>query len=456
MTAPDSPDRGPLDPARLAEAGIRTVVIATPDLAGQLVGKRVPASSFARVAEEGVQVSTAVFALDIRQSTTLIEKNVFPLAGLHNGIPDVTLRPDLGTLRRAAWLDGVAICLGDLWDPRTEEYLALSPREILRRQIELLAERGLRAQVGTELEFYLFLGEPRTLRDARYRDLRPSLSGPAALLTAEANAYEPFFQKLRDDLDASDIEVEAAHPELGPGQWEMTFRYGDPLEIADRHALYKLAVRDAAAAAGMSATFMAKPLAGEEGSSCHIHVSLVDEAGEPVFWDDDAPDHISPVLRDAMAGVLEHLDELMAWYAPTVNASKRMRTVGRTWAIDNRTATVRMLGYRPGDRRFEFRAPGADANPYLALAGLLASIRAGLDARPALPPMIDGEHPGDTDSLTPWTLGLAVDAFTSSEVTRSEFGDDTVGHIGTLLRHEWEQFLATPSDWDLQRYFDRI
>src|SRR5699024_3638057 len=212
---------------------------------------------------------------------------------LHNGIPDATLRPDLQTLRQAAWLEGVAICMADPYVPGTDELLPISPRVQLQREIDRYLAIGLTPAAGTELEFYLYLNRPSDLRRNGFRGLEPSTAYPSDFGIQEGNGYEPFFQQLREDLDASGIEIEAAQSEHGLGQWELTFRYGEPMAMADQHALYKMAVKDSAAKAGMSATFMPAPVNGQPGSSSHIHLSLRGENGEYCSWDDQAPNNMS-------------------------------------------------------------------------------------------------------------------------------------------------------------------
>ncbi|QJY47751.1 glutamine synthetase family protein [Pseudonocardia broussonetiae] len=449
--------------AGLAEDEIHTVVVATPDLQGRLVGRRVPVEGFARVVEEGVDVCTCVFAWDLTQSLELVEANVFTLCGLHNGIPDFTLLPDLTTLRRAAWLDGIAFCFADAVDKATREPLPISPRQILKQQIERLGAVGLRALTGTELEFYLFLNAPRDLRRAGFRGLEPTTLVPSDFMIHEGNLHEPFFRALRRDLRDSRIEVEAAQSEWGSGQWEMTFRYGEPLEMADRHALYKLAVRDSAAAAGMSATFMAKPLnQGQPGSSCHVHVSMVDLDGRPTFWDPAEEHGIAGTMAQAIGGVLEHAPDLMAWYVPTVNAYRRVNSGdvagwGSTWGLDNRTTSVRVVGRHSHDLRFEFRLPGADTNPYLTLAGLLASARDGILGKTAPPPMTTGNgYAAPVDPAFPVDLGQAAARLRGSAFVADTVGEDQRDHMAVLAEHEWRAFMAHTGDWDLDRYFDRI
>ncbi|MET0451463.1 MAG: glutamine synthetase family protein [Mycobacterium sp.] len=452
-----------LDPDSLVERGYHTVVVASPDLQGRLVGRRVPAESFPRIVRQGVEVCTCVYAWDLDQDFSLIEKNVFPLCGMHNGLPDVTFKPDLTTLRTAAWLDGTAICLADPWDGKRQEFLPLSPRTILRQQIERFEALGLHPKMGTELEFYLFRNDPRELRKSGFQNLEPTTVVPADFMIHEGSIFEPFFRKLRKDLQDSGIDMEAAQSEWGTGQWEMTFRYGDPLEMADRHAIYKLAVRDSAVAAGLSVTFMAKPINdGQPGSSCHVHFSALDHSGAPAFWDEAAESGISDRMLHAIGGVLQEIPTFMAWYAPTVNSYRRANTSdaagwGRTWGMDNRTTSVRIVGQSAQDLRFEFRLAGADTNPYLTLSALLASARLGIDQGLVPPTMTAGNgYDSAIDPDLPLHLGDAAKAFAASGFASDEFGPAVVEHIRILLEHEWTTFMRTVSDWDLKRYFDRI
>ena len=451
-----------LRPDELAANGITTVIIATPDLQGRLVGRRIPISGFERVIERGVEICTCAWAWDIDQTSDLIDAGVFKLCSMHNGVPDVTLKPDLSTLRRAAWLDGVAICLADPVDLHTAEPMSISPRVILRQELQRYHEAGFVPQAGTELEFYLFLNEPRALRKQGFRDLEPTTSTPSDFLLHEGNNYEGFFQKLRGDLEASGIEMEAAQSEWGTGQWEMTFVYGDPLEMADRHALYKLAVRDSAAAAGMSVTFMARPLNGQPGSSCHIHFSLLDQAHNSLFWDDEGQYRMSKTMRSAIGGALEHASSFMTWYAPTINSYRRTNSRdvaghGRTWGHENRSVTARVVGTRQSDLRFEFRLPGADTNPYLALSGLLASARDGMQRKASPPEESRGNSYDDPmDEPMPANLAEAADAFAAAPIVAELIGAENQSHFAILARYEWKLYQASVSSWDLERYFDRI
>lgn len=436
-------------------SGIETVIVATPDLQGRLVGRRVWAEQFARVAEQGIDICLSVWSWDVAQSTELIDADRLELCGSHNGVPDATLIPDLSTLRRAAWLDATAICLADAIDPRTREPLPVAPRGILRAEVQRLKDAGYTASTGTELEFYLYRNDPRELRLGGFRDLEPTTLVPADFMIHEGNRYDAFFRSLRTRLEASAIPIEAAQNELGLGQWELTFPHTDPLAMADQHALYKLAVRDMAAAAGMSVTFMPKPRGDQPGSSCHMHASLRDLEGTPVFYDEAAPYRMSDTMRHAVAGVLGHAGDLAAWYAPTVNAYRRLAgdaVVGGSgaWGYDDRNAAVRVVGGSPSSLRLEMRLAGADANPYLALTALLSSARDGIE-RSA--PLAAEREPGFT---VPAHLGEATERFESSALVHRILSPSVRDHLTALSAHEWSEFLRSVSDWDLDRYFDRI
>lgn len=447
----------------LESAGITTVMVVTPDVAGRLAGRRVPVEIFLDIADHGLEICTCAWAWDVDQTFDLIDAGKLAVCSMDNGAPDVLLRPDLSTLRRAAWLDGVAVVFGDPEDPVTGEPLTLSPRVILKRQLAALKEKGLTPQVGTELEFYLFENNPRSLRKSGFREeLEPTTLYASDFMLQEGNTYEPFFQKLRADLKASGILVEAAQNEWGTGQWEMTFVYGEALEMADRHALYKMAVRDSATRAGMSVTFMAKPLADQAGSSCHVHTSFLDDAGAPVLWSETGEHHFSDTMRHAVAGVLEHLPEFMLWYVPTINGYVRSNSqdvagFGRTWGIANRSCSVRVVGHAPKSLRFEFRIPGADTNPYLTLSGIFASVVDGVTRELEPPAMSTGNaYNGDAGVQVATTLLEAARDFGASEFVTELLGEEDASHYRIMGEHEWNVAQTAVTDWQLRRYFDRI
>jgi glutamine synthetase len=437
-------------------AEIDTVIIAGVDMQGRLFGKRMSPRVFAAKATSGLQVCSCVFAWDIDQS---LEGLHVEFAGPHTGWHDFDLVPDLTTLRQAAWLDGTAIVLADCRDDAGGA-LAVSPRAVLQRQVEALAGLGLRAAVATELEFYLYRGSPAELRTAGYRDLTPTTLARADYAITEGNAMEPFFGDLRRALDASDIPVEVAQVEYGLGQWEINLEHADPVTMADRHVLFKQAVKDRAAQHGLTATFMPRPHTDDLGSSCHIHVSLWD-GDDAVFHDPLEPRAVSPALRHAIGGVLGHATDLMCWYAPTVNAYRRTSSQdfagnGLTWGFDNRTTSVRVVAGSPSAQRLEFRVPGSDVNPYLAVAGVLASVRLGIADATDPGPAHTGDAYAAAAGTLPATLAEAAERFGTSAFAVETFGPDVVAHYRAVAAYEWSQFLRSVTDWDRQRYLEGI
>lgn len=431
--------------------GFDTVVVATPDVQGRLLGRRLTVDAFRRAVDRGVDVCTAILAWDMVQDPTGMMGDL-TWTGFHNGWPDLRLVPDLATLRPAAWVPRTAVCLADAVEIADGTPVAVAPRSILRRQVDALATDGYTALTGTELELYLFLGTPEENRARGHAGLVPTTLQPADYSILAGDRHDGFFADLRRVLADSGIEAEAAQGEWGLGQWEMTLRAQDPVTMADHHALYKQAVRVLAAGHGLTATFMARPHTDQPGSSCHVHLSLWRD-GAAAFTDD-------AVLGAALAGVMERSPDLLAWYAPTVNSHKRLAQQdfagwGLTWGHDNRTTSFRVLGHDPDERRFESRLPSADVNPHLALAAVLASARDGLarGADPG-PPITGNAYEEAPEHELPRHLGEAVERFAASTWARATFGDDVVDHYAAHGRAEVTAWLTAVTDWERLRYLD--
>ena len=258
----------------LEPAGIATVIVTSADVSGRLVGKRFAPDVFRRHIEEGVALSSCVLGWDVDQWPGPQQAYTGHQTGWH----DVRLVPDLSTLRRAAWLDRTAICVADFVEMEDDDLVAVAPRTILRRQIEHVENAGFTPQVASELEFALYRGTYDDGRANGYETLRPTTLARADYTVQAGDRYEDFFAEVRDALTESEIGPWTSQVEWGLGQWEINLEYQRALEMADRHILFKLAVRDMAAAAGMAATFMPKPFGDTTGSSCHLHLSLVTRA----------------------------------------------------------------------------------------------------------------------------------------------------------------------------------
>ena len=438
--------------ADLQTGGYDTVVVATADAYGQLAGQRLPARRFVADPEAGVDLNAYLLTHDLGG-----EPQPVSFAGAHTGWASVRLQPELATLRPYPGAPGTAVCLADVVGAAGEP-VPVAPRTVLRRQVEAARRLGYEVALGSELEFYLYRGHPQETRRRRFRDLEPTSLTRVVYTVAGQAAEEPFLRGVRAAMEAAGISVAGCQAEFGLGQWEVTLQHAEALEMADRHLLYKAGVKELALRAELTATFMAKPVADDLGSSCHLHCSL--RAGaRPVFPDGPGSGRLSPIGQHFLGGVLGRLPELALCFAPFVNSYKRhgpgLVSGGAVcWGADNRTAAVRVIG--AGDSlRLELRYPGADANPYLAAAALIA---AGLDGiateRDPGPPIAGDADSRDDLAHTPASLSEALAAFEASAFAAAAFGEEVVAHYAALARAEWAAYLKTVTDWELLRAFE--
>ena len=438
---------------------IDTVIIAFSDHYGRLLGKRLDAEYFLdTAARDGTHACDYLLTTDMEMEPL----PGFDFANWERGYGDFHLAPDLATLRQASWLDATAIVICDLEDEAAHEPVAVAPRSILRRQLEAAAELGFSVNAASELEYYIFNDSYRQAHDKAYADLEPMGWYLEDYHLLQGSREESFTAAARRHLKLSGIPVESSKGEWGLGQHEINIRYADMLGMADRHALMKHCLKEIADAQGRSLTFMAKPFAGQAGSSCHIHLSLVKD-GENAFAGEEmlGPVAGSPLFRHFLGGWMAHLPDLMVMVAPTVNAYKRYEDMSWAptriaWSYDNRTAGFRVVGQ--GDSlRIECRVPGADCNPYLAYAAALASGLDGIRNKIEPPPIFDGDiYAARHLPPVPSTLEAATDNFAASPFARLAFGDDMVAHYSHFYRMEAESYRNAVTDWERKRYFERI
>jgi glutamine synthetase len=459
--------RGLLDlPAleRAIDAGeIETVVTALPDLYGRLVGKRIVGRYFLdEVVEHGMHVCDYLLACDMEMEPT----PGYAFTSWETGYGDLKAVPDLATLRRAAWLPRTALVLCDAVDEEDGRPVAVAPRSILRRQLERLRALGLAAQMGSELEFFLFRDGYAQARAKGYRDLVPTQGYVEDYHVLSGTMAEDVIGTIRREVDASGIPVEFSKGEWGPGQHEINLRYAPALEMADRHVVYKLAAKEIAFARGHSLTFMAKWDARLAGSSLHVHLSLWDLEDRPAFAGDAQPFsgcrlRCSDTFRFALGGLLAHARELCWFLAPYLNSYKRYRSgtfapTGLAWSLDNRTAGFRIVGEGPS-LRIECRVPGADANPYLCYAALLAAALDGIERQidPG-PPFAGDVYAARGLPRLPTSLAEALGELEASAFARKAFGDDVIDHLLHFARSEKAALEGIVSDAERVRYFERI
>ena len=352
--------------AAVEDGSVDTVLLAMTDMQGRLQGKRLDAGHFVHeVAEHGAEACNYLLAVDVEMNTV----GGYAMSSWDRGYGDFELVPDFGTLRPVPWLPGTVLCLADVrWGDGSD--VVASPRQVLRRQLDRLAERGWVANAGTELEFILFRDSYEQAWHKDYVGLEPANLYNVDYSLLGTSRVEPLIRRIRLAMAGAGLRVEDSKGECNLGQHEINFRYGPALRTADEHAIYKNGSKEIAAQEGYAITFMAKYDA-REGSSCHIHLSLADDDGTPLFGSDEE------LLRRFLAGMLEHLRETTYLLAPNVNSYKRFAEgsfapTAIAWGDDNRTCAFRVIGHGAG-RRVECRVGGADLNPYLAIAGLVAA-----------------------------------------------------------------------------------
>jgi glutamine synthetase len=459
-------ERGRLSLAALTEEvrgeRIHTIITALPDMYGRLVGKRITGGFFLdEIAHGGMHVCDYLLACDMEMDPT----PGYAFASWDTGYGDLHAVPDLRTLRRAAWLEGTAIVLCDALREDGEGPIEVSPRRILRRQLERAAAAGLHPAAGSELEFFLFDETYSSARELGYQELRTSQAYVEDYHVLSSGFVESVIGTIRNDVDASGIPVEFSKGEWGPGQHEINLRYAEALEMADRHVIYKLAAKEIAAAQGRSLTFMAKWHHDHAGNSLHIHLSMADASGAPAFAGDEPLPGTqvasSPTFRHALAGMLEHAGDLSLLFAPNPNSYKRYQegTFAPTriaWSYDNRTVGFRVVGHGPS-LRMECRIPGGDANPYLAYAGLIAAALDGIERKLEPEPAFAGDAYAAADlPRVPRNLDRAIELFGASAFTRKAFGDEVVEHLLHFARTEAAAAARSVTDFERARWFERI
>jgi glutamine synthetase len=434
---------------------IDTVLLALTDMQGRLQGKRLHGRYFLdEVVSGGSEGCNYLLAVDVDMNTV----EGYAMSSWSSGYGDFVMRPDFGTLRRVPWHPRTALVLADLETVDGQAVYA-SPRQILKRQLERLAEHGLTAYAGTELEFILFRDSYEEAFTKAYRGLEPANQYNVDYSLLGTARVEPLLRRIRNEMYGAGLQPESAKGECNFGQHEIAFRYADALTCADAHVIYKNGAKEIAAQEGMALTFMAKPN-DREGNSCHIHFSLRGEDGRSAMLG-DGPGHLSGTGRRTLAGLLATMREFSLLFAPNVNSYKRYQPgsfapTALRWGVDNRTCALRMAGHGQG-MRVENRVPGGDVNPYLAIAALVAGALHGIENELELEDEFRGNAYSDAAApRVPATLREAYDLWRTSAAATAAFGTETVEHYANMARVELAAFDAAVTDWELRRGFERL
>ncbi|NPD16436.1 glutamine synthetase [Xinfangfangia sp. D13-10-4-6] len=440
------------------EAGeIDTVLVVAPDMQGRLMGKRFHAGFFLDSGYNETHCCNYLLALDMEMNTVPGYKS----AGWSQGYGDYVMKPDLATLRRLPWLPGTAMVMCDLLDHHTHEEISISPRAILKKQVNRARAMGFEPMMATELEFYLFENSYENLRDDGLGNLRPISAYNEDYHIFQTSKEEPVMRKLRNDLYAAGIPVENTKGEADSGQGEVNYRYSDALDTADNHTIIKQAVKEIAWTMGKSVTFMAKYQTDKAGSAAHVHQSLWTLDGKPAFFDKDAENGMSQLMKHFIAGQLKAAEEMTVFFAPYVNSYKRF-CVGLfaptkiVWSGDNRTAGFRVCGADTKAVRVECRIPGSDVNPYLACAALLAAGLDGIEQKLELEPEMKGDlYAIEGVREIPKTLREAAAKLNGSSTLRKALGDDVVDHYHHAAQWEISETDRVVTDFELKRLLER-
>jgi glutamine synthetase len=436
---------------------IDTVLVCMVDMQGRLVGKRFQGEFFVDGAHEETHACDYLLANDIDMEPV----PGYAAASWDKGYGDFVLKPDMTTLRRIPWLEGTALVLCDVLDHHHHP-VPHSPRAILKAQIARLAERKMQALCASELEFYLFEETFESAAAKHFRDLKTAGTYIEDYHILQTSKEEGVMRAVRRGLQGAGVPVENSKGEWGPGQEEINVRYAEALEMADRHVILKNGIKEIAHAQGKAVTFMAKWRYDLAGSSAHIHMSLWDEKGaKPLFHDAKAEFGMSPAMRAFVAGQIKYARDVTCFLAPYINSYKRFQAgtfapTKTVWSRDNRTAGFRLCGEGSKAIRIECRIGGADLNPYLAFAALIAAGLAGLDEKLALDPPFAGDaYHGKGVPEIPKTLREAAQALNESRCMRQALGDAVVDHYVHTARWEQIEYDRRITDWELMRGFER-
>ena len=429
---------------------VDTVLLAIADMQGRLQGKRLTARHFLdSVVDHGAEGCNYLLAVDVDMDTV----DGYEMSSWERGYGDFEMKPDFETLRPIPWHPATVLLMADLqWEDGSE--VVASPRQILRRQLARLADRGLTAKAGTELEFMVFRDTYEEAWRRGYRDLEPANLYNVDYSLVGTARVEPLIRRIRNEMTGAEMTVENSKGECNLGQHEINFLYGDALRVADDHALYKTGAKEIAAQEGMALTFIAK-WDEAEGNSCHIHCSLAGDDDENAFGEDQT------LFERFVAGQIACMRELTMFFAPQINSYKRFAEgsfapTAVAWGRDNRTCSLRAVGHG-NSLRIENRLPGADVNPYLALSAIIAAGLHGIENELPLEPAVEGNaYTTEGKPRVPSTLRDARDLFAESAVAREAFGQDVVDHYLNNARVELAAFDAAVTDWEKFRGFERL
>ena len=434
---------------------IDTVIVAMTDMQGRLVGKRIHGQHFLDdTLAHGTEGCNYLLAVDMDMNTV----DGYDMSSWERGYSDFVLSPDMDTLRRVPWQEGAAMVLADVqWLDGTD--VIASPRQVLRKQVDALAGAGMKAMVGTELEFVLYNDSYEEAWNKHYIGLTPANQYNVDYSLMGGARVEPLLRSIRLNMAGAGMMVESVKGECNFGQHEIAFRYSDALANCDNHVIYKNGAKEISAAAGVALTFMAKPNQ-KEGNSSHIHCSFRGLDGSMVMADDADKVHgLSDIGRAFIAGQIAHLREISLLFAPNINSYKRyvpgsFAPTAIRWGRDNRTCALRLVGHGES-LRLENRVPGGDVNPYMAVAAIMAAGLDGIKNKLTLEDAFEGNAYASDSSRVPSSMLEAQLLWAGSEWVKEAFGKEVQDHYTNYAEVELAAYGKAVTDWELFRNFER-
>jgi glutamine synthetase len=433
------------------------VKVAVSDIDGVLRGKYLHRDKFESALAGGFGFCDVVFGWDMTDSCY----DNTTVTGWHHGFPDAMVRLDPATMRNVPWDNDIPFLLGDFVTASGAPY-PICPRQTLKRVLKRAQKLGVQPMCGLEFEWFNFRENPQSWAAKKGVDPTPITPGMFGYSLLRANENREYFSALLDEMLAFRVPIEGLHTETGPGVYEAAIQFSEALEAADRALLFKSGAKEIGARFGIMPSFMAKWSASFPGCSGHVHQSLTD-GSKNVFYDARGRQGMSKLFESYLAGQLAIALEFAPMFWPTVNSYKRLvdgfwAPVKPTWGVDNRTASFRVISGSPKSTRLETRCPGADINPFLAVAALVAAGLHGVEKGMQLTaPPITGTNVGaEKIPRAPRSLAATTEIFKRSAVARDWFGDDFVEHFSATREWEWRQWQDAVTDWELKRYFEII
>ena len=443
---------------RIEKSGQQKVKYAICDIDGILRAKTIHTEKFLEIAGKSVGYCDVVFGWD---SNDRCYDNI-ELTGWHTGYPDKKAALDLQTFRTVPWDNNIPYFLADFDVPGQQ--VAACPRSLLKNVRKQATDMGYKSIFSEEFEWFNFCGTPNQLAENNYRNLQPITPGMFGYSQLRPSQHLAYYNELFDMLMQFNIPIESMHTETGPGVYEACIFYDEALAAADKATLFKSAVKEIAYRHGFVATFMAKWNEQLPGSSGHIHQSIwSSDGGRNLFYSGKPDAPMSELMESYLAGQLLCLPEILPMYAPTINSYKRLRdgawapnTI--TWGIDNRTTAVRVISRDEKSTRIEMRVPGADSNPYLAMAASLASGLYGIrnNLKLSSPAIVGNAYTHPNAKRLPANLLDATRAMANSKIANELFGADFTRHFTQTREWEWREFSLAVTDWERKRYLEII